>query len=456
MATKKLFFLFSILLSMVGTKALAYDFAVENADGVTIYYNYISDGKELEVTYKFLNYETHYFYSGSVVIPEEVTYMNRTRKVTSIGNNAFQGCSGLTSVTIPNSVTTIGKEAYYKCTGLTSISIGNSVTTIGNSAFRNCGKLTSVTIPNSVTRIERDAFQDCRSITSVHVSSIDAWCKIVFNGDFCNPLFYAHHLYLNGEEIKNFVIPNSVTSIGNYAFEGCSGLTSVTIPNSVTNIGYHAFYECSGLTLVSIGNSVTSIGTEAFYKCSNLTSVTIGNSVRSIGEKAFISCDLPEVISKIENPFVIETNAFSDNTFYNATLYVPKGTIDKYKATEGWKKFVFIEEGDGGGDNPNPEPQKCEKPTITFKDGKLAFSCATEGVTYQYNITASSASSGAGNNIDFIPQYTITVYATKDGYENSDTASLVVTGGTTGDLNGDGFINAADATVLVKLIMGQK
>lgn len=116
---------------------------------------------------------------------------------------------------------------------------------------------------------------------------------------------------------------------------------------------------------------------------------------------------------------------------------------------------MFIEETSGG-DNPNPEPQKCEKPTISFKDGVLVFSCATEGVTYQYNISASSASSGAGNNIDFVPIYTITVYATKDGYENSDTASLVVTGGTTGDLNGDGFINAADATILVKLIMEQQ
>ena len=109
MKSKKLFFLFSILLSMVGTKALAYDFEVMNADGVTIYYNYINDGKELEVT------GTYGSYSGSVVIPEEVTYMNRTRKVTSIGESAFVRCYGLTSITIPNSVTSIGASAFERC-----------------------------------------------------------------------------------------------------------------------------------------------------------------------------------------------------------------------------------------------------------------------------------------------------------------------------------------------------
>ena len=160
--------------------------------------------------------------------------------------------------------------------------------------------------------------------------------------------------------LTSVTIPNSVTSIGGGAFSGCSGLTSVTIPNSVTSIGDLAFSECSGLTSVTIGNSVKYIGSYAFYCCSGLTSITIPNSVTSIGEWAFVGVDVPTVISLIENPFKIEGKSsyryrpFSINTFNNATLYVPKGTIDKYKATEGWKDFVFIEEGiiDGMADIP--------------------------------------------------------------------------------------------------------
>ena len=356
MKSKKIFFLLSILLSMVGTKALAYDFKVENADGVTIYYNYINDGKELAVAKGD--------FSGSVVIPEEVTYMNRTRKVTSIGEQAFYYCSGLTSVTIPNSVTSIGEAAFQYCNGLTSVTIPNGVTSIGESAFYECSFLTSVTI-------------------------------------------------LNG-----------VTSIGNYAFSGCRGLTSVTIPNSVTSIGSGAFKDCRGLTSVTIPNSVISIGRSAFQNCWGLTSVTIGNGVTSIGESAFFGCDIPEVISNIEDPFTIATNTFSNNTFINATLYVPKGTVDKYKATEGWKKFAFIEEGDGSG--KTPETQKCDKPTISYQNGKLTFQSATEGAVCHSTITDADIKSYSTNEVQLGVTYNITVYATKTGYENSEAATATL------------------------------
>jgi len=218
--------------------------------------------------------------------------------------------SYIKSVEISNSVTSIGNNAFIYCYGLTSIEIPNSVTSIGECAFCDCSGLTSITIPNSVTSIGEQAFNGCYGLTSVHITDIAAWCKIKFS---YNPLYYAHHLFMDGKEITDLVIPNSVTSIGNYAFDGCSsltsitipnsvtyigegafsgcsGLTSVTIPNSVTSIGGYAFQSCSGLTSIEIPNSVTSIGSYAFYECSDLTSITIGNSVTSIGSSAFSGC----------------------------------------------------------------------------------------------------------------------------------------------------------------------
>ena len=156
---KQLLLLAMILLPLV---ASAHDIEVQNADGVTIYYNYINDGTELEVTFRGIIYDSYpNEYQGNVAIPEEVTYMNRTRKVTSIGSNVFRQCSRLTSVTIPNSVTSIGGCAFYYCYGLTSVIIPNSVTSIGDSAFADCNNLTSVTIPNSVTSIGVRAFSYC-------------------------------------------------------------------------------------------------------------------------------------------------------------------------------------------------------------------------------------------------------------------------------------------------------
>ena len=160
-------------------------------------------------------------YSGEVVIPSSVTTNNgKTYSVTSIGYSAFWGCSGLKSVTIGNSVTSIGGYAFYQCTSLTSM-----------------------TIPNNVTTIGKYAFDGCSGLTSVHISDLSAWCNIDFK-NHSNPLYYAHHLYLNEMEIIDLVVPNSVTSIGNSAFSGCSGLTSVTIPESVTSIGESAFSGC--------------------------------------------------------------------------------------------------------------------------------------------------------------------------------------------------------------------
>ena len=185
---------------------------------------------------------------GDVIIPDTINGL----PVVGIATSAFEDCTALTSVTIPDNVTTIGNYAFFGCTGLTSVTIGNGVTTIGNFAFFGCTGLTSVTIPDSVTSIINYAFSGCTALTSV-------------------------------------TIPDSVTTIGDYAFRS-TGLTSVTIPDSVTSIGEGAFEGCTALTSVTIGNGVTSIGEGAFYGCTALTSVTIGNGVTSIGNYAFDGC----------------------------------------------------------------------------------------------------------------------------------------------------------------------
>ena len=240
--------LFTSLLLLCATAVAAHDFETGG-----IYYNILSEtDKTVEVTYKGRYYSSYPDeYTGNVVIPESVTYNGTIYSVTSIGYGAFGGCTGLTSITIPNSITSIGEKAFYGCSSFTSIEIPNSVTSIGNYAFGGCTGLTSVTIGNSVTSIGNSAFAYCTGLTSV-------------------------------------TIPNSVTSIGDEAFWGCTGLTSVEIPNSVTSIGNYAFNDCTGLTSVTIGNSVTSIGYDAFRGCTGLkTVINFSNLTFSEGTNSY-------------------------------------------------------------------------------------------------------------------------------------------------------------------------
>ena len=348
--------LFVVVLFM-STTIRAYDIEVKNSDGVTIYYNYINNGTELEAT----SPRTYLLaYSGSIVLPEEVTYEDKTLKVTgigdyafqrcekltsvkisnnvtSIGNYAFEGCSSINSLTIPNNVTSIGAYAFFQCSCLVSIIIPDGVTSIGHGAFAYCDNLKSVKIPDGLTTIEDYTFKDCSSFSSI---SIPNGVTSIGNDAF-----------RNCSSLISVEIPSSVTTIGGFAFDGCSNLDSVVIPNSVTTIENAVFHSCECLTSVIIPNSVTSIGGSAFSGCNSLTSITIGSGVTSIGNVAFKDCEnITTVISLIEEPFAIEGGladypTFSEYTFSDATLYVPEGTSEKYKATDGWMDFENIVEG---------------------------------------------------------------------------------------------------------------
>ena len=184
-----------------------------------------------------------------------------------------------------------------------SVHQGLPVTSIESFAFYNCTSLTSITIPDSVTSIGSWAFRGCDSLTSVYITDIAAWCAIDFGDAYANPLDSAHNLYLNGELVTDLVIPDSVTSIGKYAFCGCESLTSITIPISVTSIGYEAFLSCYDLTNITIPDSVTSIEARAFAHCSSLLSITIPDGVTSIGGGAFVGCDsLTSISVSVGNP----------------------------------------------------------------------------------------------------------------------------------------------------------
>ena len=412
--------LFTILISIMGANVFAYDFSINNTDGTIFYYNYYNNGKELEFAgFTTENFDPIIGYTiTSLEIPEEVTYMNRTRKVTSIGGGAFMSANYLKSVPLPNSITSIGRRSFENCSSLVSFSIPNSVISIGEYAFGGCTGLISVSIGNSVTDIKDCAFSGCINLSSINIPN-----SVISIG------FGAFGMC---ENLVSMNIPNSVIYIKDQAFEECSRLATVNIGNSVTYIGSYSFARCSSLTSVSIGKCVTSIGDNAFYGCKELTSVTIPNSVISIGKRAFENVNLSTVITLIENPSEIvskasENRTFSLNTFNNATLYVPVGSLDKYMNTVGWRDFLFIEEGTGpNGDGETPETKKCAKPTISYQNGKLIFNCATEGAVCQSTITDPDITTYSGNEVQLGVTYNIRAYATKEGYENSDVVTATL------------------------------
>ena len=334
-----------------------------------LYYNLDATNQTAEVTYKsYTNYEYNEGWGITTAnIPASVEYNSETYSVTSIGNNAFRGCTGLTSVTIPNSVTSIGSRAFAGCTGLTSVTIPNSVTYIGGYAFEFCSGLTSVTIGNSVTSIGEKAFAGCTGLTSVtignSVTSIGNWAfygcsgltsvtipnsvtsigNWAFSGctGLTSPVYNTHvFAFMPTSYSGAYTIPDGIESIAGAAFYECTGLTSVTIPNSVTSIGAIAFNGCYDLTSVTIPNSVTSIGDFAFYGCYSLTSVTIPNSVTSIGEWAFAFCNgLTSITCEAITPPAL--NQSNDGIFYEASncpIYVPCGTLDAYKTA--WSNYA--------------------------------------------------------------------------------------------------------------------
>lgn len=323
--------------------------------------------------------------------------------VTSIGYYTFYGCSGLKNLIIEDGESTLslgyneynssgtGKGLFYDCpletlylgrnlsynndkkygyspfydkTSLTSVTIGNSVTSIGNYAFSGCSGLTSIAIPSSVTSIGESAFSGCSRLTKAEFASIEHYLNgISFDGGSgspANPLLYAHHLYIGGNEFTDLVIPNSMTSISDYLFRGCYSLTSVSIPNSVTSIGEDAFSACGGLTKAEFASIESLCGIHFSNSGSNplrsaqhlyiggseVTELVIPSNISSIGQNALACPNFLPVYCFREEPPSAYDSTFPPNAYTWADLYVPIGCKTKYQSAEGWKNFQYIYEFD--------------------------------------------------------------------------------------------------------------
>jgi len=339
----------------------------------------------------------------SVVIPNGVTEIGLSafwhcrnltsviisNSVTDIGNNAFDGCSSLISVNIPDSVNTIKYHTFYGCIGLKEINIPNTVHTIEDNAFNGCSSLESLYIPNSVKSINFSAFQDCsgllevligdsvhtierwafygcKSLTNVNISDLSAWCKIDFETQESNPLYYAKHLNLNGREITELVIPDNITEIKQYTFNRCPNITSVTIGKLVTKISDTAFWNFTDLTSVIVANenskydsrdccnaiiesstnalifgckntiipnSITTIGRNAFKGCFDLKEVTIPSSVITIDDRAFYDCDglkevtIPDAVTTIGDRAFYDCDSLSLVTIGSSVISIGQGAF---------------------------------------------------------------------------------------------------------------------------------
>ena len=339
-------------------------------------------------------------------IPAEITWEDKTYPVTELGNGCFKDCSEVKSINIPESVTNLGENCFWGCT-FTSINIPSSVTSIGESCFGCCESLVSITIPSSVKSIGDYCFYDCQRLSSANIpSSITSLGNRIFE---------------NCRSLISVTIPSSVTSLGEGCFTSCKKLKSIVIPSSVTELGKNCFDGCESLETINIPSSVTSLGNYCFAGCYNLFSVNIQSPQITLGESCFSSTIITDFTIMATTPPAISSDCFNGCSIDKTKLIVPKASISSYKSAAVWKDFGTIVDADGG-----EVAGECEKPSISYTNGKLKFGSQTPGAEYHYTIKAADDCTDAlaqKDEVSLAARYDISCYATADGYTRSKTST---------------------------------
>ena len=415
-----------------------------------------------------------------------LTSLTIPNTVTSIGDYAFDGCSGLTSITIPNSVTSIGDYAFIGCSGLSSITIPNSVTSIGSFAFQYCSDLTSLTIPNSMTDIGEGAFYGCSGLTSITIpNSVTSIGIYAFYG--CSGL-------------TSVTIGNSVTDIGESAFSSCPELLDIycnaeNVPNTDASAFNDSYIEYVTLHVPesSIEDYKITAPWSSFKDVVPLSPHTLTYYVDGEVYKTYLHEEgmaIPEEPAPEKEGYTFSGWSEIPETMPDQDVEVTGTfTVNKYNLiymVDG-EEYRTVEIEYGAEITPEESPEKegytfmgwneipetmpandvtvegiyeknllgkCATPTIAFKDGEFTFSCETEGVEFVSEITISDAGTNTSNKVSVTGKIKMSVYATKDGYENSDTATMEVDiRGKKGDVNGDGEVNAVDLTKLIEILL---
>ena len=384
------------------------------------------------------------------------------QKVSAIGSYSFQGCSTLKAIEIPDAVKEIKDGTFNGCTNMMFAKIGSSVKTIDNSAFSGCSTLPSITIPQAVTDIKDYVFNNCTSLKEVIIADSESELNIGSNSS--SPIFSS--CPLDSVYIGRNINYNTDKNNGYSPFYRNTSLRAVKITDKETEISENEFYGCTHLQRVVIGDGVKSIGDWAFSGCQSLKHFAFGSQVKTIGKEAFSDCSaVIEIISKADKAPECGTQALDDINKWECKLYVPDGCMAVYQAAEQWKDFFFTEEGEGtegqgGGAGTNPEDdKKCETPTISIDGSTVRFDCKTNGVIFHYTLSSADAKSDLTNSgLEIKNNYVITVYATKEGFADSEVARSefqVASAGKQGDVNGDGQVNVADHVKLTEIIIKQ-
>ena len=347
-----------------------------------------------------------------------------------IENNTFSGCKNMKIMSLGEKVSAIGDYAFQDCSSLQSIVIPNSVKELGEASFSGCKELKKISIPKSVKSIKNNAFSGCFGIREVIIENRTEEITLgyknfdIYSGKKVNTSIFADcpldSVYIGGD-----ITYDTSSQCGYSPFYRNTSLRTVFITDKETEISANEFYGCTNLQSFKIGDGVTTFGDWAFSGCSSLKSLSFGTQLKSIGKEAFSDCiSVTEITSKSATPPLCDTQALDDINKWNCKLYVPKGCITSYQAANQWKDFFFIEEGGDNGNNP--DNKKCAKPTIEYSKGMLSFNSDTNGVEFVSTISDSDITSYTTNTIQLGVTYNISVYATKDGYENSETVTATL------------------------------